>query len=133
MADVKKPAGKPAARPAPSPAVAEMEYVFFGLVAAAVIFIVIPAVVKFFGYGDIQYGVPDNLGEQSAHVFSTVVETVSSISIFICLLLIMGIVYSKFKHKEVTEAFSLAQSGAVKDRQTVTLDPSQFKLSLIHI
>ncbi len=124
MADAKKSAAKKPAAPAPSGG-GEAEYVFFAVVAVVILFIIIPAVIKYFGFGDVKYSVPKNLESQAAYVFSSFMEIVSSISIFISLLLIMGIIYTKFKYKEITEAFKAAQGG--KKAEVENIDPSQFQ------
>jgi Holliday junction resolvase-like predicted endonuclease len=59
MADAKKPAGKKPA--APSPASSEAEYVFFAVIGVIILFIIIPSVLKYFGFGDVKYSVPENL------------------------------------------------------------------------
>ena len=125
MADAKKPAGKKPAAPAPSSSSSEAEYVFFAVIAVVILFIIIPSVIKYFGFGDVKYSVPDNLESQATHVFSSFMEVFSSISIFISLLIFMGIIYSKFKYKEVTEAFKATQG--TKKIEVEDVDPSQFQ------
>jgi hypothetical protein len=99
--------------------------VFFAIVAVIVLLIIIPTVIKYLGFGDVKYSVPDNLESQATHIFSSFMETVSAISIFISLLLVMGIMYTKFRYKEITEAFKVAQGG--KKAEVENIDPSQFQ------
>ncbi len=125
MADVKKPAFKKPAAPAPSGS-NEAEYLFFAAVAVVILFIIIPAALKYFGFGDVKYEVPENLGSQASHFFNSFVETVSAISIFISLLIVMGIMYSKFKYKETVESFKASQSSQAST-EVENVDLSRFQ------
>jgi hypothetical protein len=122
MADAKKPAGKKPA--APSPASSEAEYVFFAVIGVIILFIIIPSVLKYFGFGDVKYSVPENLESKATHAFGSFMEVFTSISIFVSLIIFMGIIYAKFKYKEVIEAFKASQS---KREEVESIDPSQFQ------
>jgi hypothetical protein len=120
MAD-KKPAGKPAPKPKGG---GEGQMVFVALIAVIVMFIIIPTLMTFFGYGDTKI-IPDNAGEQVSYAFNSFVEVISFISIFISFMIIMLIVYSKVQYKEITTLYSekLKNQEEVQNRGPVRAAP----------
>jgi hypothetical protein len=103
MAD-KKPASKGAPKLAPSSGGGEGQMIFMALVAAVVLFVIIPTTLKFFGFsGDLS--VPDNAGEQVSSAFDSFVTTVSFISIFISFVIVLLIFYAKVQYKEITTSY----------------------------
>lgn len=114
MAD-KKPAGKPPAKPSGGGgSSAEGQMIFMAVIAIVVVFIILPTVFMFFGYTGKYTAVTNNFTEKVSYAFSTFVDTVGFISIFISLLFVMGLIYAKTRHKEITEAYS-AHLKAVAD------------------
>lgn len=102
MAD-KKPAGKPAPKPSGPK---EAEWIFMAVIAVVVLFVVLPTVLIFFGYSGSVNIIPDDFAEKASMAFSSFVDTVGLIGIFISLLFIMGMVYAKTRLNEITEAYS---------------------------
>ena len=104
MAD-KKPAGKPAPK---SGGGGSLEGQILGLAAVGVLifFVVVPTVMIFFGFTGRYTIVTNNLGERLSSAFTSFVDTVGFLSIFISLLFVMGMIYAKTRHKEIVEAYN---------------------------
>jgi hypothetical protein len=113
MAD-KKPAGKPVAKPSGGGKTSEGEMIFMAVIAVVVLFVVLPTVLIFFGYSGSVNVIPDHFAEKASAAFSSFVDTVGLIGIFISLLFIMGMVYAKTRLKEITEAYG-AHLKAIDD------------------
>ncbi|MDQ5912096.1 MAG: hypothetical protein QG568_309 [Patescibacteria group bacterium] len=106
MAD-KKPAGKPAPKPSGGGGSSlEGQMVVIAAVAVLVLFVVAPTVLMFFGYTGKYTAVTDNFGDKVSNAFTSFVDTVGFLSIFISLLFVMGMIYAKTRHKEITEAYN---------------------------
>jgi hypothetical protein len=105
MAD-KKPAGKPASKPSGGGSSAEGQMLIFGAVAVLIFLIVVPTVMMFFGFTGKYTAVTDNFGEKLSNAFTSFVDTVGFLSIFISLLFVMGMIYAKTRLKEITEAYT---------------------------
>jgi hypothetical protein len=108
MADKKpagKPTGKPPAKPSGGGGSAEGQMLFMAVIAIVILFVVLPTVFMFFGYSGKYTGVTNNFSERLSHAFSTFVDTVGFVSIFVSLLFVMGLIYAKTRHKEITEAY----------------------------
>ena len=101
MAD-KKPAGKPA----PKSSSAEGQMIFLAVILVVILFVVVPTVLMFFGYSGKVNFVPKDFMDSVSNAFSTFVDTVGFISIFISLMLAMGLVYAKTRHKEIVEEYT---------------------------
>jgi hypothetical protein len=110
MAD-KKPAGKPAAKPSGGGGSAEGQMIFIAVIAVVILFVALPTVLMFFGYSGKVDFLPNNLSQYLSNAFSSFVDTVSFISIFISLLLVMGIIYTKVRYKEIIDAYTAHQSA----------------------
>lgn len=106
MAD-KKPAGKPAPKPSGGGG-SSLEGQILGVAAVGVLIflIVVPTVMMFFGFTGKYTAVTDNFGEKVSNAFTSFVDTVGFLSIFISLLFVMGMIYAKTRHKEITEAYN---------------------------
>ena len=106
MAD-KKPAGKPAPKPSGGGG-SSLEGQILGLAAvgALIFLIVVPTVMIFLGFTGKYTAVTDNSGEKVSSAFTSFVDTVGFLSIFISLLFVMGMIYAKTRHKEITEAYN---------------------------
>lgn len=104
MAD-KKPAGKPAPK---SGGGGSLEGQILGLAAVGVLIflIVVPTVMIFFGFTGRYTAVTNNFGEKLSSAFTSFVDTVGFLSIFISLLFVMGMIYAKTRHKEIVEAYN---------------------------
>ncbi len=108
MADAKKPAGKPAGKPAapaaPKPPSLESQIVTFIGLGVLIFLVVLPTVLMFFGTssGDL---LPDNIGVAVSGFFSSLVDTLSFISIFISLILAMGYYYAKVRGSEINAEY----------------------------
>jgi hypothetical protein len=90
----------PDPKKAPPPSSGDNQALFFLLVAAMIIFIIIPSVIAFFGFSDVREVVDGNFFDQARLIFTSFIETVSFLSIFISFVLILTIVYIKLAHKE---------------------------------
>ncbi|MCF7865382.1 MAG: hypothetical protein K9M11_02660 [Candidatus Pacebacteria bacterium] len=110
----KKPAGKPAAKPSGGSKSSEGEMIFIAVIAVVILFVVLPTVLIFFGYSGSYGFISDNFVEKASSAFSTFVDTVSFLAIFVSLLFIMGMIYAKTRLKEISEAYS-AHLKAVDD------------------
>lgn len=120
MAD-KKPAGKPAPK---SNGGGEGQMIFVALIAVIVMFVIIPTLMAFFGFGDTKI-IPDNAGEQVSYAFNSFVEAISFISIFISFMIIMLIFYAKVQYKEITTLYAekLKNQEEVQNRVPVRSVP----------
>ncbi len=99
MADPKKPA-----KPASSSSGGGNEWVFGLMVVVLVLFVIFPTVAMFFGYsGDVNVITP-GIGDRISYAFSSFLESVSFVSIFISFVLVLGILYAKMGHKEIVVA-----------------------------
>ena len=106
MAD-KKPAGKPASKPSGGGGSSlEGQMVVIAAVAVLVLFVVAPTVLMFFGFTGKYSAVTDDFGDKVSNAFTSFVDTVGFLSIFISLLFVMGMIYAKTRHKEITEAYN---------------------------
>lgn len=105
MAD-KKPAGKPAAKSGGGGGSSEGQMIFIAAIAVVVLFVVLPTVLIFFGYSGNVNIIPDNFADKASAAFSSFVDIVSFLAIFISLLFIMGMIYAKTRLKEITEAYN---------------------------
>lgn len=105
MAD-KKPAGKPAAKPSGGSKSSEAEMIFMAVIAVVILFVVLPTVLIFFGYSGSVNIIPDHFADKASAAFSSFVDIVSFLAIFISLLFIMGMIYTKTRLKEITEAYN---------------------------
>ena len=97
---------KPAAKPAPKSSSAEGQMIFLAVILVVILFVVVPTVLMFFGYsGKINF-VQKDFTNSVSNAFSSFVDTVGFISIFISLILAMGLVYAKTRHKEIVEEYT---------------------------
>lgn len=97
---------KPAAKPAPKSSSAEGQMIFLAVILVIILFVVVPTVLMFFGYSGKVNIVPKDFMNSVSNAFSTFVDTVGFISIFISLILAMGLVYAKTRHKEIVEEYT---------------------------
>jgi hypothetical protein len=125
MADAKKPDKKPDKKPAGKPAPSEGQMVFNIIVVLMIIFIVVPTVLRFFGAGTSRQGsgydeiVTGGVAESLSGVFNTFLAGLSFVSIFVCLLFILGIVYAKIRYSEVMSAYKAGHTP----REAVSANP----------
>lgn len=105
MAD-KKPAGKPAPKSGGGGSSLEGQILGLAAVGALIFLVVVPTVMIFLGFTGKYTAVTDNFGEKISSAFTSFVDTVGFLSIFISLLFVMGIIYTKTRHKEITEAYN---------------------------
>lgn len=97
---------KPAAKPAPKSSSAEGQMIFLAVILVIILFVVVPTVLMFFGHSGKISIVPKDFISSVSNAFSTFVDTVGFISIFISLMLAMGLVYAKTRHKEIVEEYT---------------------------
>ena len=105
MAD-KKPAGKPAPKSGGSGSSLEGQILGLAAVGALIFLVVVPTVMIFLGFTGKYTAVTDNFGEKVSSAFTSFVDTVGFLSIFISLLFVMGMIYAKTRYKEITEAYN---------------------------
>ena len=99
MADKKAPAK-------PSKPSLEGQILGLAFVAVLVFLVVLPTVLAFFGYRGRFKLIPDNFQDRAWYAFTQFVDTVGFISIFISFVLIMGIVYTKVRIKEISDEYN---------------------------
>lgn len=137
MAD-KKPAGKPAPKSGGGGSSLEGQILGLAAVGALIFLVVVPTVMIFLGFTGKYTAVTDNFGEKVSSAFTSFVDTVGFLSIFISLLFVMGMIYAKTRHKEITEAYNARlkaldeigkpkplQSSLVQSAPTLTPTPTQ--------
>lgn len=114
MADDKKKGAKPAA-PAGAPGI-EAEIIFALFIAVAFLFIALPSIFSFFDLNVSVGSSATHAWDSVQHFFSKLFSTVLFLSLFSCLIFGMGIVYAKFRLKEVMDHFTarLAQVASGK-------------------
>lgn len=105
MAD-KKPAGKPAPKSGGGGSSLEGQILGLAAVGALVFLVVVPTVMIFLGFTGKYTAVTDNFTDKISNAFTSFVDTVGFLSIFISLLFVMGMIYAKTRHKEITEEYN---------------------------
>lgn len=100
---------KPDKKPAPKPSGAgggEAQMVFIAVIAVVVVFVVAPTIMIFLGYSGSYSGVTNNFGEKVSNTFTSFVDIVGLIAIFISLMFIMGMIYAKTRLNEIKTEYS---------------------------
>jgi hypothetical protein len=97
MADAKKP-DKGKAPPKPTGSSMESTIILYVIVALAIVFVVLPAILKLFGFSGNLF--PSDFWERVTNAFMSFVTAISYVSIFLSLLLTCGIVYVQTMYGE---------------------------------
>ncbi len=104
----------PPKKPAPAPASSENQMVFYALMAVMLVFVVIPTVISFFGVDTDEVDlINSETGERAYVLFTSFIEGLSFISVFVSFIIILGIIYVKLGYKEIALAYN--QQLSAKD------------------
>jgi hypothetical protein len=104
----------PPKKPAPAPASSENQMVFYALMAVMLVFVVIPTVISFFGVDTDEVDlINSETGEKAYVLFTSFIEGLSFVSVFISFIFILGIIYVKLGYKEIALAYN--QQLSAKD------------------
>ncbi len=123
----KKPDKKPAPKPS-GPGGGEAQMIFIAVIAVVVVFVVAPTIMIFLGYSGSYSGVTNNFGEKVSNTFTSFVDIVGLLAIFISLMFIMGMIYAKTRLNEIKTEYNnrlhaIDQIGAPKPSQS-NMQPS---------